>query len=117
MKKLFFVILIVIIFAASMVVNAQISNLTDRELLIQVDSKLEYVQKTVSRIESNSNETNYELSEIEKRVTKNEINIDNFCTHIQDLCDQWNRLLGLFIIFISGIFIAIFRTWWIKKKV
>jgi len=114
MKKIIFGIIIVLLVTSTSL--AQISNLTDRELLIQLNSRMEYIQKTVARIETNSNETSYRMNDIEKRVTKNENNIDIFCIHVDEICSQWNKLLALFVIFISGIFIAIFRTWWTKKK-
>jgi len=53
---------------------AQPSSLSDRELLIQLHSKLEFIEESVKRIEENFSDVNRKVILLDKQVTKNELN-------------------------------------------
>lgn len=105
-------LLIVLIFILSTfgcVSLAQPSSLSDRELLIQLHSKLEFIEESVKRIEENSSDVNQKVILLDKQVTRNELNIAGFYDRLEDLVARWNYLLGLFVTFITGIFIWMWR--------
>ena len=110
MKKIFAVmILITVMGVFSSLSFAQPSSLSDRELLIQLHSKLEFIEATVKRIEGSSLEVNRKIVTLDKQVTKNEMNIAGFYDKLEDLVSRWNYLLGLFVTFITGIFVWMWR--------
>jgi len=108
MKKIIIIILL-IVFMLPISVFSQPSDLTDRELLIQLYGKVESIRETVRRIEDNSKNVTANVNLMEKRVTKNEINIAGFYEKLEELVARWNTLLALFIAFITGIFIWMWR--------
>lgn len=89
---------------------AQPTDLTDRELLIQLITKIEFIEKSVRRIEVHSEDVKHNMVVIEKQVSKNEINIAGFCNRLDSLMVRWNALLALFATFILGIFVYMWRT-------
>jgi len=102
-------ILITVMGVFSFLSFAQPSSLSDRELLIQLHSKLEFIEATVKRIEGSSLEVNRKIVTLDKQVTKNEMNIAGFYDKLEDLVSRWNYLLGLFVTFITGIFVWMWR--------
>ena len=104
------VVLFVIIVFSSISLS-QPRDLTDRELLIQLYSKMQSIDNSVHRIEDNSKIVTKGAALLEKRVTKNEINISGFYEKLGELVARWNTLLGLFVVFVTTIFI------WMWKKV
>lgn len=85
------------------------SNLTDRELLIQLTVKVGFIEESVKRIENNSARANSKVDILEKQVAKNEINIAGFFDKIDDLTTRWNALLALFAGFMITIFVWMWR--------
>ena len=100
---------IVIISFVNLVGLGQPTNLTDRELLIQLHGKIEFIEESVKRIENNSTNVNERISFLDKQVSKNEINIAGFYERLGDLVVRWNALLALFAGFIITIFIWMWR--------
>ena len=108
------VLFILIVFSCN--VLSQPTDLTDRELLIQLYSKIESIEGSVKRIENNSKNVTENVNFLEKRVTKNEISIAGFYEKLGELVSRWNTLLGLFVAFISGIFIWMWRKVYNEKR-
>ena len=106
-KMIIIMILITFIFPIS--IFSQPSDLTDRELLIQLFGKINFIEESVKRIENNSKDVTVNINLMEKRITKNEINISGFYDKLGELVARWNTLLGLFVAFITGIFIWMWR--------
>lgn len=104
----------VLVFAGN--VNAQITNLTDRELLIQVYTKMETIEKSIAKMADSYDSMESSMNLLEKRVTKNEISIATFCEKIDTMSASWYWLLGLFFTFISGIFLIIYKKFWNGNK-
>ena len=100
---------IVLLMSISLGVFAQPTNLTDRELLIQLMTKIEFIEKSVRRIEIHSEDVKHNMVVLEKQVSKNEINIASFCGKLEGLVKRWNALLGLFATFILAIFIFMWK--------
>lgn len=88
---------------------AQPTDLTDRELLIQLITKIEFIEKSVRRIEIHSEDVKHNMVIIEKQVARNEINIAGFCDKLDDLKKIWTSLLFLFASFTIGIFVFMWR--------
>lgn len=109
-KVVVFLGVIVLLMVISLGVLAQPSNLTDRELLIQLITKIEFIEKSVRRIETHSEDVKHNIVVIEKQVSKNEINIAGFCDRLDRLMVRWNALLALFATFTLGIFVYMWRT-------
>lgn len=103
------ILIILITFAFPISIFSQPSDLTDRELLIQLFEKINFIEESVKRIENNSKDVTTNINLIEKRITKNEINIAGFYEKLGELVARWNTLLGLFVAFITGIFIWMWR--------
>jgi hypothetical protein len=103
------VIILTMLVVFNMMSLAQPSNLTDRELLIQLHSKIEFIEQSVKRIESNSANVNERINLLDKQVSKNEINIASFFNRLEDLVVRWNALLVLFAGFIITIFVWMWR--------
>jgi len=109
-KIVAFLGVVVLLMVISLGVLAQPTNLTDRELLIQLITKIEFIERSVKRIETHSEDVKHNMVVIEKQVSKNEINIAGFCNRLDSLMVRWNALLGLFAVFILGIFVYMWRT-------
>lgn len=89
---------------------SQPTNLTDREVMIQMYEKIIYIEETIGRIDDNSKATDYKIAQTDSRVTKNEMNIDTFFERLKELVARWNVLLSLFATFILGIFAWMWRS-------
>lgn len=105
MKKIILIVLVVLIFSG--VSYAQIE-LTERELLIQLNEKVSYINEGIIRIEKNLVTTIDKVYTLENRVTVTEQGINSILEKIKDLSSNWNWLLGVFSTFVIGIFIYIF---------
>jgi len=105
MKKIILIVLAILMF--SRIGYSQRSELTDRELLIQLTEKVNYINDTVTRIEKNSSLTTDKVYTLENRVTVTEQSIFSILERMKDLSSTWYWLLGLFATFILGIFIYI----------
>lgn len=108
-KATLILVVIVILGLVNLVSLGQPANLTDRELLIQLHGKIEFIEESVKRIENNSSNVNERISFLDKQVSRNEMNIAGFYDKLGDLISRWNYLLGLFATFIIGIFIWMWR--------
>lgn len=114
LKKIILVLILVAIF--NLTVIAQPSNLTDRELLIQLYSKVDSIEKSVNKIADSSESMQTSIVLLDKRISKNETNITTFCAKIDDLGLRWNALLGLFATFILGLFIWMWKRVYSNRK-
>lgn len=90
-------------------VMAEPTHLTDRELLIQLTGKVEFIERSVRRIEEHTEDVKFNVNVVEKQVARNEINIASFFSKLEDLNTRWNGLLVLFGSFIIGIFVWMWR--------
>lgn len=107
MKKIILIILAVLIFSG--IGYAQRSELTDRELLIQLTEKINYINDSVTRIEKNFGSISDKIYILENRVTVTEQSIISLLERIKDLASTWNWLLGLFATFVFGILLWIWK--------
>ena len=114
MNKIILAIGLVVIISITVV--AQPSNLTDRELLIQLYTKVESIDKSVSRIAGNSESMQISITLLDKRISKNETTIENFCEKIDDMGLRWNTLLALFATFICGLFVWMWKRVYSNRK-
>jgi peptidoglycan hydrolase CwlO-like protein len=112
-----FVLIFAIILFFSMIVLAQPSNLTDRELLIQLYTKTESIEKSISKMTDSYRDIQSDIVTLDKRVSKTEINVADFCTRFEELITRWNALLGLFALFITGMFVWMWKKVYSNKKV
>ena len=110
MIKKIIIIILLIVFMLPISVFSQPSNLTDREVLIQMYEKIIYIENAVKKINSNSMIIDGRVTQIENRVIKNEMNISTFMEKLKELVTRWNTLLGMFAIFILGIFTWMWRS-------
>ena len=110
MMKKMIVLIILIVFASPILGFSQPSNLTDREVLIQMYEKITFIEETVKRINNNSIITGTRVNEMESRITKNEMNISTFLERLKELVARWNALLAMFSTFILGIFVWMWRS-------
>lgn len=91
-------------------VNGQVAEgLTDREILIQLIEKFGYFEQAVLRIEFNSDITRNKIISIDRKIDKNSIGISNLSETHKATILRWNTLLGLFVTFILGIFIWMWK--------
>ena len=105
MKKIILIILAVLILSG---IGFAQGNPTDRELLIQVIEKINYVNESVTRIERYFTSINDKVYVLENRVTVTEQGIYSILERIKDLSSNWNWLLGVFSTFVLGIFVYLF---------
>lgn len=115
-------VLITLVFLLLIVVNIttigqDIKDLTDREILIQLSERLNYLENAIDRIEINSDIVRREIISFDKRIYKNSIEIDNFSEKHSGSIARWNTLLGLFATFILGIFIWMWRKSYNNNRV
>ena len=109
MKRIILIILAMLILSG--IGFAQGSSLTDRELLLQLYEKVNYINNSLARIESKftSIEAKADVAMektnvIENRVTINEQSIISILEKIEELAINWNRLMMVFLTFIFSIF-------------
>jgi hypothetical protein len=103
MKKIILIILVILIFSG--IGYTQKIELTERELLIQLNEKVTYINESVSRIEKNLVMTTEKANTLESRVTVTEQGIISLCNKIEGLTGSWNWIVRLFATVIIGIFI------------
>ena len=96
-KILILTIVILISINVIPVIAQPFSNLTDRELLIQLYSKLEGIERDVNKMVENTELIQRNIYNLDKRITKNETNIESFCKAIDDIMSKWNTLLAYFL--------------------
>ena len=87
-----------------------LEDLTDREILIQLIEKFYHLEGAIKRIETNSDIVRNEIISFDRRIYKNFIEINNLSEMNKATILRWNTLLGLFVTFILGIFV------WMWKK-
>lgn len=87
-----------------------LEDLTDREILIQLIEKFYHLEEAIKRIETNSDIVRNEIISFDRRIYKNFIEINNLSEMNKATILRWNTLLGLFVTFILGIFV------WMWKK-
>ena len=110
MMKKMIILIILIIFTFPILGFSQPTDLTDREVLIQMYEKITFIEETVKRINNNSIITETRVTAMRDRITKNEMNISTFLERLKELVTRWNMLLGMFSTFILGIFIWMWRS-------
>ena len=115
LSKYILILAIILIAIISITVMAQPSNLTDRELLIQLYGKTETIERMVNTISDNTYRIQKDISALDKRVTKNETNIDTFCKSIDGVVAKWNTLLAFFLTLLVGVIVTIIGKSIIKK--
>ena len=98
-------------------VLAQPSNLTDRELLIQLYTKTESIEKSISKMADSYRDMQSDIVTLDKRISKTEVNVADFCMRLDELVSRWNILLGLFATFIISIFVFMWKRSYNNKKV
>jgi len=103
-----FIIIAIIFVVFNMIAMAQpFNNLTDRELLIQLYSKLEGIEEDVNKMVNNSDLVQRNIYNLDKRITKNETNIESFCKVIDDIMSKWNTLLAYFLTLLVAVIVAL----------
>ena len=104
------IILFVVVFVLN-IINfislGQPSNLSDRELLIQLYSKIDVIEKAVNKIVDNSELVQRNIVNLDKRITKNESNIDLFCENMNQIMAKWNILLTFFLTLLVAVIASI----------
>jgi len=96
---------------------AQPSNLSDRELLIQLYAKIDVIEKAVSKIVDNSELVQRNIINLDKRITKNESNIDLFCENMDQIMAKWNILLTFFLTLLVAVIVSIIGRFINGRKV
>ena len=113
-----FIIIAIIFVVFNMIAMAQpFNNLTDRELLIQLYSKMDMVEKAVNKIVDNNIIIQRNIIELDKRITKNETNIESFCKVIDDIMSKWNTLLAYFLTLLVAVIVALIGRFINGRKV
>ena len=117
------IVIIVIVLILSGVGYAQISNLTDRELLIQLNEKINNINEGITRIENRfamqDNKIdilNNKIEIVETRVTATEINLNSLCGKVEDLTAIWYWVLGLFGILVISIIVYVWKGIYGNRK-
>ena len=107
----------ILIIILSITVMAQPSNLSDRELLIQLYAKIDAIEKAVSKIVDNSELVQRNIINLDKRITKNESNIDLFCENMDQIMAKWNILLTFFLTLLVAVIVSIIGRFINGRKV
>ena len=117
-KRNVIVFIMIMLFLTSAVVSvySQPTNLTEREMLIQLTEKINYIEQTVRRIDGNSVNVNEKIYTMDRRVTKNEMDIGGFIERLKELVARWNALIGIFSAFVLGMFIWMWKRSYNGKK-
>ena len=105
------VLIVVVVLLLSVVAVAQPSNLTDRELLVQLYTKVDSIERAMNKVAYSAEIMQTSIVLLDKRVSANETSIKVFCDKIDDMGLRWNALLALFATFILGLFA------WMWKRV
>jgi len=108
MKKI--IIIIILVLMLSGLCYAQPTQLTDRELLIQLYTKIEAIEKSIYSITPKLEATDKAIVMLDKRVTTNETNFVSFCKRFDDLTVRWNTLITIFFASLLGMI-----TWTLRR--
>ena len=116
-KILILTIVILISINVIPVIAQPFSNLTDRELLIQLYSKLEGIERDVNKMVENTELIQRNIYNLDKRITKNETNIESFCKAIDGIVAKWNMLLTFFLTLLVAVIASIIARFINGRKV
>ena len=114
MKKI--IIVIILILTLSGICYAQPTQLTDRELLIKLYTKIEAIEKSIYSITPKIEATDKAIVMLDKRVTTNETNFVSFCKRFDDLTIRWNTLITIFFTSLLGMIAWIVRNSYVIRK-
>ena len=115
--KYILIIAIMIIVFNTIGMAQPFNNLTDRELLIQLYSKIEGIEKDVNKMLDNTELVQRNIYNLDKRITKNETNIESFCKVIDDIMSKWNTLLAYFLTLLVAVIVALIGRFINGRKV
>ena len=107
MKRIIIVILTMLILSG--ICYAQPTELTERELLVQLCEKVDFINKGIARIEETMVSNTEKISQLDIRTTINEQNIASVLERIKELAGTWNWLLGLFATLLLGMFVYLWK--------
>ena len=107
MKKIILIIFIVLIFSG--IGYTQPTELTEREMLIQLCGKVDFINEGIARIEKIMVSNTEKISQLDIRTTINEQNIASMLDRIKELAGTWNWLLGLFATLLLGMFVYLWK--------
>ena len=107
MKRIIIVILTMLILSG--ICYAQPTELTERELLVQLCEKVDFINKGIARIEETMVSNTEKISQLDIRTTVNEQNISSMLERIKELAGTWNWLLGLFASLLLGMFVYLWK--------
>jgi len=114
MKKIILIFFAVLIFSG--IGYAQVNNLTDRELLIQLYTKVDGIEKSLYKITINNESIQKDISVLDRRVTTNETNFASFCKRFDDLTVRWNALITVFFASLLGMIAWVVRNSYVIRK-
>lgn len=114
MKSVILIILAVLIFSG--IGYSQPTQLTERELLIQLCEKVDYINSGIARIEKTIASNTEKISQLDIRTTINEQNIGSILDRIKELAGVWNWILGLFATLLLGMFVYLWRGVYGNRK-
>ena len=100
MKQIIVAILLVLILSG--MCYAQPSQLTDRELLIQLYTKVESIEKGIYNLNTGFENNKRDIYSLDRRVTTYETNFAGFCERFDDLTIRWNTLIAIFFASLLG---------------
>ena len=108
------IILIILSLSLVMIINTSgagqhLTDLTDREILMKLIEKFDNLEKAVLRIEANSDITRNKVIAIDREMYRNSIEVSSLSEDYDRAVARWNALLGLFVVFILGIFAFMWR--------
>jgi len=108
MKKIIFIIILILVLSG--IGYAQPTQLTDRELLIQLYTKVDSIEKSMYGLISGYESSKKEIIALDKRITTNETNFASFCKRFDDLTVRWNTLITIFFASLLGMV-----TWMLRR--
>ena len=107
MKRIIIVILLMLILSG--IGYAQPIPLTEREMLVQLCGKVDFINEGIARIEKIMISNTEKISQLDIRTTINEQNIVSMLERIKELAGTWNWLLGLFATLLLGMFVYLWK--------
>jgi len=114
MKKIFIVVFVILILGGTC--YAQPTQLSDRELLIQLYSKVDSIDKSINGLLLDYTSTKRNVILLDKRVTTNESNFASFCKRFDDLTVRWNTLITIFFASLLGMVAWMLRRTYGNRK-
>ena len=115
--KIFIIIVIMFAVFNTIAMAQPFNDLTERELLIQLYSKIEGIERDVNKMVENTELIQRNIYNLDKRITKNETNIDSFCKSIEDIVAKWNMLLTFFLTLLVAVIASIIGRFINGRKV